>query len=117
MGTAVWRERERERERERVLFTVTKLSCFSPLIENPLRLVSRAGVTSSTPSLSIGRLEILINNEWGTVCDDSFDITDANVACRQLGFSDGAIGYFNAVNLKYVRDTRPAWKGMVSKYY
>lgn len=30
-------------------------------------------------------LEIFHNSEWGAVCYDAFDRTDATVACRQLG--------------------------------
>ena len=34
-----------------------------------------------------GRVEICMNNVWGTVCSDFWDTTDATVACQELGYS------------------------------
>ncbi|NXT51417.1 HIPL1 protein, partial [Pluvianellus socialis] len=56
-------------------------STAPPLQNGAVRLMEKRG-----RGRSWGRVEIYIDGEWGTVCDDGWNSPAAAVVCRQLGF-------------------------------
>ena len=48
-----------------------------------------------------GRVEVCINEAWGSICSNEWDDKDADVVCKQLGYLplgqyiDSILRYFN----------------------
>ena len=74
-------------------------------IENYLNLAPQVHLAGGN-GVSTGRVEVYYNNTWGTVCDNGWDLNDATVVCRELGFP-GAIS--SPCCAAFGQGTGPIW--------
>ena len=71
-----------------MVINYSELFCALPLLtatctSGSVRLVGSSGQQ--------GTVEVCLNNNWGTVCDGGWSTADANIVCRQLGYSNAGI--------------------------
>lgn len=66
----------------RIYFTIDENTLSDSCVDGKVRL--RDGNNPLE-----GRLEICINNAWGTVCQDEFTSDEARIVCSELGYDNG----------------------------
>jgi len=57
-------------------------------------------------SYSEGRVEVLYNGVWGTICSDGWSNGNSDVVCRSLGFSRASRSFSSS---PYGRGSGPIW--------
>ena len=58
-----------------------------------LLAITDGSVRINGSAKSTGRVEVFYDGKWGTICDDAWDLNDANVVCRQAGYKRALQAY------------------------
>ncbi|XP_066524958.1 scavenger receptor cysteine-rich type 1 protein M130-like [Hoplias malabaricus] len=79
------------------------LSTFTPTTADMVKLVNGS-------SRCAGRVEVLVRGQWGTVCDNDWDMSDAAVVCRELNCGEAVDALSDA---HFGAGSGPIWMGGV----
>uniref|UniRef100_A0A8C4SKV3 Soluble scavenger receptor cysteine-rich domain-containing protein SSC5D n=1 Tax=Erpetoichthys calabaricus TaxID=27687 RepID=A0A8C4SKV3_ERPCA len=89
-------------------------NCSVSVISELFNISGGVGVLCSGTELRLaghssqcaGRVEVYYNATWGTVSSNSWDLTDAQVVCRQLGCGNAVR---TAVSAEFGKSSGPVW--------
>ncbi|MBN3294126.1 MSRE protein, partial [Polypterus senegalus] len=87
--------------RQHKLTVLTQETCLQPTV---VRLKGGHNVNS-------GRVEVFYAGQWGTICDDKWDINDGMVICRMLGYKSALNVHFRAL---FGEGSGPIWMDEVA---
>uniref|UniRef100_A0A8C4SKS1 Soluble scavenger receptor cysteine-rich domain-containing protein SSC5D n=1 Tax=Erpetoichthys calabaricus TaxID=27687 RepID=A0A8C4SKS1_ERPCA len=91
---------------ERFLASVTSLTSKLKKYHQIALVVSFKVRLAGHSSQCAGRVEVYYNATWGTVSSNSWDLTDAQVVCRQLGCGNAVR---TAVSAEFGKSSGPVW--------
>ena len=66
-------------EYQQILYSIAAFE-YSNCTNGEIRLHGGTGIEIE------GRVEFCYGNQWGTICDNNWDNSDAQVVCHQLGY-------------------------------
>ena len=85
-------------------------SCLRPKVSDLYKDLNVPVRIAAGPNAYMGRVELLYNGRWTTICNQGWDSKDARVACKMLGYSGG----YNKVGTEFYFQSRATGLQLIS---